>query len=275
MIWLLIAMTSVQGGAALAKGLFPVLGIAGTTSIRLMTSALMLLIFFRPWRQQLSRTQVKSIALYGASLGLMNFLFYFALKTLPLGIAVALEFTGPLAVALGSSRKPIDFLWASLAAAGVVLVLPIHSFSGAYDFTGVFYALGAGLCWALYIIFGNRSGNTIQGGTAVSWGVLVAAVVAAPLGVFEVGTKLLDPSILPLGFALGLFSSALPYALEMIALKKIERKTFAILMSLEPAIGAVWGVFTLHENLALMQYLAIILIMIASWGSARNKPTLL
>lgn len=275
MIWLLIAMTSVQGGAALAKGLFPVLGIAGTTSIRLMTSALMLLIFFRPWRQQLSRTQVKSIALYGASLGLMNFLFYFALKTLPLGIAVALEFTGPLAVALGSSRKPIDFLWASLAAAGVVLVLPIHSFSGAYDFTGVFYALGAGLCWALYIIFGNRSGNTIQGGTAVSWGVLVAAVVAAPLGVFEVGTKLLDPSILPLGFALGLFSSALPYALEMIALKKIERKTFAILMSLEPAIGAVWGVLTLHENLALMQYLAIILIMIASWGSARNKPTLL
>ncbi|WP_164010992.1 threonine/homoserine exporter RhtA [Pyxidicoccus trucidator] len=264
----LAAMSTIQFGASLAKGLFPVLGAQGTTALRLGFATLILLAFWRPWRRKLTRRDVLAVGVYGAALGGMNLTFYLALERIPLGIAVAIEFTGPLAVALLSTRRPIDFVWALLAVAGILLILPLSEASQPLDPVGVVWALAAGACWALYILFGQRAGAAVHGGTATSLGMATAALLVMPFGVAHAGEGLLNVSLWPAALGVAVLSSALPYSLEMIALKELPTRTFGILMSLEPAIAAVSGLVILGEQLALVQWVAIGCVILASAGSA-------
>ncbi|CAO4181866.1 EamA family transporter [Methylorubrum populi] len=261
---LVVGMVSIQSGAALAKGLFPVVGAAGVTTLRVSFSALILLAVWRPWRRGLERSEIGAIALYGAALGLMNLLFYLALRTIPLGIAVAIEFTGPLAVALAGSRRGLDFAWIALAVLGLGLLLPLGE-ADRLDPTGAALALGAGLCWAAYIVFGQRAGRA-GGGRAVSLGMAVAALVVAPVGLAEAGTDLFTPGPLGTGLIIAVLSSALPYSLEMFALTRLPRPAFGVLMSLEPAVASLAALALLGERLNPVQAVAIGCIVAASAG---------
>ncbi|MES3037124.1 MAG: DMT family transporter [Bdellovibrionota bacterium] len=268
--YVIIAMLSIQYGASLAKQLFPFLGAQGTTTLRLLFATIILFCIFRPWRGKISRLEYRWIIFYGLSLGAMNLLFYFSLERIPLGIAVAVEFTGPLAVALWSSRKALDFVWAFLAVAGIILILPVSEKSVPVDPLGVALALGAGFFWACYIVFGQKGGSTITGGKITSYGMLIATLVALPFGIAHSGAELFNSKYLPIGILVAIFSSAIPYTLEMIGLKKIPTKTFGILMSVEPAVAALMGLIFLQEHLALAQWIAVIFIILASTGSALN-----
>jgi inner membrane transporter RhtA len=261
---LVCGMVSLQWGATFAKSLFPVVGAAGTSALRVGFSALILLAVWRPWRRSLALREAGWITLYGTALGLMNLLFYLALARLPLGPAVAIEFAGPLAVALIASRRRSDFLWIGVAVLGLLLLLPIAATDG-LDPVGVLLDLGAAAAWALYILFGQRAGR-IDGGQAVSLGMLAAALVVAPFGVAEAGAALIAPGVLLGGFAVALMSSALPYSLEMAALRRLDRKSFGVLMSLEPAVAACAGLILLGERISLVQCLAIALVIAASVG---------
>jgi inner membrane transporter RhtA len=269
---LLVAMSSIQSGASLAKGLFPVVGASGTTTLRLCIAALILCLIMRPCRAPLTGKSWRALLGYGISLGAMNLLFYLSLKTIPLGIAVALEFTGPLALALLSSRRVLDFIWIALAICGLVLLLPTDSASAALDPIGMALALSAGVCWALYIIFGQKAGAE-HGRHTVALGTTVAALVVLPVGIWQAGSSMLAVDILPVAIAVGVMSSALPYSLEMVALTRLPARTFSVLMSMEPAIGALCGLLFLSEQLSLTQWLAISAIIVASAGAAATiKP---
>lgn len=274
---LIIAMISIQSGASLAKSLFPVVGAQGTTALRLIFASLILLLVLRPWRARLTARSLRTVMLYGISLGSMNMLFYMSLQTVPLGIAVALEFTGPLAVALWASRKLIDFLWVALAVLGLLLLIPLGESSTRIDLVGAGYALGAGVCWAAYILFGQKAGadNGIQ---TAALGVTIAAVFIAPIGVVHAGAALLDLSLIPAALGVAVLSTALPYSLEMVALTRMSARTFGTLASLEPVFAALSGLIFLHEDLSLTQWLAISAIIVASigatLGSTPTKPQL-
>jgi inner membrane transporter RhtA len=267
---LVAAIVSFQGGAALAKSLFPLVGASGAAALRLMLATVMLFIVWRPWRLRPSGREWAALCLYGAALGLMNFLFYSALRTIPLGIAVALEFTGPLAVAMAASRRRIDFLWVALAAFGIVMLLGVGEAARPLEPWGVACALGAGVFWALYIVFGQRAGGA-HGGPSAALGMLVGALIIAPIGVAEAGFALFSPSLLPVALGVALLSSALPYSLEMFALTRLPTRTFGVLMSLDPAFGALSGLCFLREHLSAVQWLAIAAIMLASGGSAATS----
>ena len=269
-VCLVVAMASFQAGASIAKQLIPAIGAPATTALRLGLSALIVFILQRPWRSPPSRSSLGVILAYGLALGTMNFVFYMALRTLPLGIAVALEFTGPLAVALVGSRRRTDFLWIALAVLGLMFLLPLSRTEGAVDPVGVAFALAAGLCWALYIIFGQKAGRA-HGPAASAWGMLIAASFTVPLGLALTGGGILSPAVLPMGFAVAVLSSAFPYTLEMIALRKLATKTFGTLMSLEPAIAALAGLVFLSERLTATQWLAIGAVMVASMGTVRDS----
>ncbi|OAT24139.1 threonine/homoserine exporter RhtA [Proteus myxofaciens] len=264
---LLLSMLSIQCGASLAKSLFPVIGAPAVTALRLLLGTLILFIIFKPWRIKFTRKTLMPLFLYGLSLGAMNYLFYLALETIPLGIAVALEFTGPLAVAMFSSRRAIDFLWIILVIAGLGLLLPIGDNVSGLDPLGIIYALGAGVGWALYIVFGQRAGKG-YGAATVSVGSLIAAFIFFPIGMLQSSPDLVFSwSILPIALAIAILSTAFPYTLEMIALTRLPAKTFGTLMSLEPCMGAFIGIIFLHEHLTLIQWLALASIVIASIGS--------
>ena len=267
---LVVAMTSIQCGAALAKSLFPVIGPEATTALRLSLAALMLCIVMRPWRTRPNFAAWRSLLGYGLSLGAMNLMFYMALKTVPLGIAVALEFTGPLALALLSSRRLLDFAWIGLAVFGLWLLLPDTSASDHLDPAGMALALGAGVCWALYIVFGQKAGAA-HGAQTVAFGTLVAALLVFPVGLAKVGGALFSLDLLPVALGVALLSSALPYSLEMVALTRMPARTFSVLMSLEPAIATFSGLLFLSEKLSLNQWLAIAAIIIASAGAAATS----
>jgi inner membrane transporter RhtA len=266
---ILISMLSIQFGAALAKSLFPAVGAPGATALRLIFAAALLLLVWRPWRHPLPAGRLRAVIPYGLALGAMNLTFYLALARIPLGLAVAVEFSGPLSVALLASRRPLDFLWAGLAATGIVLVLPwAPAAGGAIDVGGVFWALIAGACWASYIVFGQRIGRQAHGGTATTVGMLAATALVLPFGVAHAGVALLDPKLVPVALGVGLLSSALPYSLEMFALQRLPARVFGIWMSLEPAVAALSGWIMLGERLSLLQCLAIVCVMAASFGSA-------
>lgn len=266
-----IAMVSFQIGATFAKQLIPLVGSPGTTALRLGLSALIVVLLQRPWRTVPSRSAWPVVLAYGISLGAMNSVFYLALRSIPLGVAVAIEFIGPLAVAVLASRRSIDYLWVGLAALGLSQLLPISRSGAALDPVGVAYAMAAGLGWALYIVFGQKAGR-VQGASASTWGMLIAALVTVPFGVVDGGSQLFTADILPRGLAIAVFSSALPYTLEMIALQRLSTKSFGTLMSFEPAIAAVAGVLLLHEQLTAMQWLAIAAIITASIGTIAGEP---
>ena len=267
----LLSILSVQGGAAIAKGLFPVLGAAGTTSLRVGLSALVLLAVVRPRLGQLRAAQWRAVVPYGLALGAMNFLFYCALARIPLGLAVTLEVVGPLGLALAGSRRWTDIMWVVLAGAGIALIAPWSS-SG-LDLLGVGFALAAGVAWAGYIVLGRRTAAVLPGSLAVTVGMLFAALPVLPFGVASGSLLALTPHLLLLGLLLAVFSSVLPFTLEMQALKTLPTRTFSILMSLEPVAAAASGWLLLDERLTLAQWLAVGLIVVASAGATLTTTT--
>ncbi len=269
---LLGGMVSLAVGTSFAKQLFPVVGAEGTSALRVGLSALVLVAIWRPWRFGLSRADARRVLLYGVVLGLMNLCFYMSLRTIPLGLAIAIEFAGPLTLALIHARKLIHFVWIACAVAGLGMLLPIWSGVQGLDPVGVAFAAAAGLFWALYIVFGKRLSH-MHAGQSVALGMSTAAVVILPFGVASAGAALLAPSVLLIGLGVAMVSSALPYSLEMIALRHIPKRTFGVLLSGEPAIGAIAGLILLHEQLSRLQWLAIGLIVVASVGAILTTGT--
>ncbi|MBI5169596.1 MAG: DMT family transporter [Candidatus Eisenbacteria bacterium] len=267
------AIVSVQGGAALAKGLFPVLGAMGTCGLRVGFSAVILVAAFRPWRRRTTAEQWRALVLYGLVLGMMNLVFYLSLSRIPLGLAVTLEFVGPLGLAVAGSRRAVDLAWVLLAAAGIALITPWAG--GGVDPLGVLLALGAGACWAAYIVLGGRVSRMVPGGDAVAIGMVFASFVALPAAVATGGFLRLTPALAAAGIGVALLSSAIPYTLEMVALKALPARTFGILMSLEPAVAAIAGWLFLHERLSPSQCLAVALVIAASTGATltTSRPT--
>jgi inner membrane transporter RhtA len=261
------SVTALGIGTSFAKQLFPQVGPLGTTALRVGFSALLLLVLWRPWRWPLSRTDAGAILRYGVALGLMNLLFYMSLRTIPFGVAVAIEFSGPLAVALVSSRKPIDFLWLALAMLGLGLLLPLGHDAASLDLQGVLFALAAAVCWGAYIVFGKRVGH-LHAGHSVALGLTVAALAVVPFGIWQAGSALLEPRILLFGLGVAAVSSALPISLEMVALKRLPQEAFGIMTSMEPTVAALLGLLMLEEHLTAMQWLAIVCTMLAAAGSA-------
>ncbi len=269
---LMLSMISFQFGAALAKQLFPVMGAQGATAMRLGVGAAILWILRQPWRRFGGRHDWLSLWGYGITLGVMNLCFYMSLRTIPLGIAVALEFIGPLAIALLGSRRLLDLLWVALVIAGLALLLPWREHAQVLDPTGVMYALGAAIGWATYIVLGRRAGLAF-GSDAVALGSAIGALLAVPIGIGYAGAALLTPALLPFVFGVAILSSALPYSLEMYALTRLPARTVGILVSVEPALGALLGLAFLDEHLDVFQWTAIAAIIAASIGavfSARN-----
>ncbi|MEN3274698.1 MAG: inner rane transporter RhtA [Massilia sp.] len=267
---ILASMISVNVGAAFAKGLFPLVGSAGVTAVRVGLAAILLLAFWRPWRRLPSLPDARNLLVYGLMLGCMNLTIYAAFARIPIGVAIAIEVTGPLALVLLSSRRPRDIAWVACAAVGLWLLSPLYgggAGSAALDPVGVAWALAAGFCWAMYIVFGKRV-STLEGGHAVAWGMLAASLCTVPVGVAQAGGALFAPAVLAAGLAVAVLSSILPYSLEMMALSRLPRRLFGILVSAGPAIGALAGWAVLGERLSTVQWVAIGLIIGATGGSA-------
>ena len=261
------SVTALGIGTSFAKHLFPLVGSFGTTALRVGFSALLLLVIWRPWRWPRSRADAKSVLRYGVALGFMNLLFYMSIRTIPFGLAVAIEFAGPLSVALFSSRRVIDFVWLLFAVCALALLLPINPGAAPLDPVGVGFALAAAVCWGGYIVFGKRVGH-LHAGQSVALGLSVAALAVVPFGIWEAGTALLDPKILLYGLGVAAISSAVPISLEMVALQRLSKESFGIMASMEPAVAALLGLLVLDEKLTGTQWLAIVLTMLAAAGSA-------
>ncbi|WP_207431539.1 EamA family transporter [Sabulibacter ruber] len=260
-----MSIVSVQTGASVAKYLFPVLGASGTASLRIGFSAIILLAFFRTNLLQLNRRQLLYCAGYGTCLGAMNLVFYFAIKRIPLGLGVTIEFMGPLALAIIGSRKLLDLMWAALAGLGIALIAPWNTNS--IDLVGVLCAALAGSLWAGYILLGGKVSKFMKGGDAVAVGMVFATLLVVPFGVFSGGLSALNGPLLLLGIAVALLTSAIPFTLDMNALRQLSSKNYSILMSLHPAVAALSGLLFLQEHLSLTQWLSIACVIAASVGA--------
>jgi inner membrane transporter RhtA len=263
------AMVSTYAGAAFAKHLFPLVGAEGVVALRVGLSGLLLGAFARPWRALPARADIPNLLLYGLTLGCMNLLIYRAFARIPIGIAVSIEVMGPLAVVLLSSRRARDFVWVACAAFGLWLLLPLKNGSGALDPAGIAYAAGAAFCWAMYIVFGKRASQAAGSGT-VAWGMLAASIFIVPIGAAHAGSALLSPLVLAAGLAVAVLSSAAPYTLEMIALRRLPRRVFGILVSSSPAVAALAGFVVLGERLATGQWIGIALVILACGATAAS-----
>ena len=261
----LLSMVSVQGGASIAKHLFPYLGASGTASLRIGFSMLILHAVFRTNLFKLSKKQWLYCLAYGTCLGAMNLVFYFAIKRIPLGLGVTLEFTGPLVLALLGSRKLLDLLWVLLACLGIVLIAPWQNHN--IDLLGVALALLAGALWAGYIVLGGKTSKLMKGGDAVAVGMIFATAFVLPFGILSGGLAAVNGPLLLIGVAVALLTSAIPFTLEMGALGQLSPKTFGILMSLHPAFGAFSGLLFLEEYLSPTQWLSILCVIMASVGA--------
>ncbi len=266
------AIVSVQCGAALATTLFDEVGSAGAVFVRSLFGALLLLAVAGRAAAALHRSQRRDVVLFGAALAGMNLCFYASLEHLGLGIAVTLEFVGPLGVAVFGSRRRRDLLWALLAAAGILLLSGGAGGEG-IDALGALLALAAGGFWAAYILLSARVGNHGPGLGGLAAAMAVSAVLVAPFGIASGGGDLLDPAVLAVGLGVGMLSSAIPYALELEALRRLPNAVFGVLMSLEPAAGALVGFLALSQGLALTEAVAIALVVAASAGALRSAAT--
>ena len=262
----LVGIVSVQVGSALAKHLFSAVGPFGMVALRLFFAATVLVLSWRP-SLRMSRRAWTVVIGYGVILGSMNLCFYLALARIPLGIAVTIEFLGPLAVALAGSRRGLDVVWALLAAAGVVLLMEGR---GNLNLAGFLFALAAGTCWGLYILLGAALGRHTTGGNGLALGMAAAAIVAVPFGVAESGAALIEPWVVFAGLGVALLSSVVPYSVELEALRKMPPRVFGILMSLEPAMAALVGLVVLGEALHWSQWVAMLCVVAASAGATRG-----
>lgn len=263
---LLIAMISMQSSGSFAKILFEQFPIATVSAMRLLLGSLILALIFKIWRIQFQDIKWKAILSYGTALAGMNILFYLAINRLPLGIAVSFEFIGPLSVALFYARKKFDFIWVGLAILGLILLFPFEHGAEQLDPIGILFALGAGGCWALYIVAGQKPSG-VSGNHTVCLGMFVGMCILMPIALFSgIPSHTFEPMSLLYFTALALLASAIPFTLEMIALRNLSALSFGTLMSLEPAIAALSGFIFLNETLVWTQCLALVTIISASIG---------
>jgi inner membrane transporter RhtA len=263
------AILSIQVGAAFATGLFPEVGAAGVVFIRAIVSALLLAVIWRPGLETV-RENPRLLLVFGVALAGLNLCFYEAIDRIPLGTAVTLEFIGPLTVALITSRRRRDWIWAALAAAGILLLT--GGVGGeSLDPAGVVLALTAGFFWGSYILIGKRMGEAFSGGKGLAVAMAVSAILTAPFGITEGGTGLLEPEVLLVGLAVGVLSSALPFTLELEAMRRLPSSVFGVMMSLEPAVAATVGLVLLDQGIVPLEVFAILLVVAASAGALRSS----
>ena len=262
----LCAMMSVQGGASIAKYLFHLLGPAGAVTLRVGLAGVILFLLNRPAITRFGRKEWLCVIFYGLSTGGMNLTFYYGIQRVPLGIGVAVEFIGPLSVAIFASRKPLDFVWAFLAGLGIYLIVPKTGGTG--DLIGIIFVALAGILWAMYIIAAAKISKTMKSSEAVPCGMFFATLLVLPFGIGSGDLFRLDWKLLLLGCGVAIFSSALPFTLDLWTMKKLPAKTFSVLQSLQPAFAALSGLLFLGEKLSLTQWTAILCVITASTGSA-------
>ncbi|NYH50719.1 inner membrane transporter RhtA [Nocardiopsis arvandica] len=268
-VWLvLVGIVSVQTGAGVAKNLFDALPPAAVVWLRLLTSAVLLLLVARPVLRARSRADWLVVIGYGTALAMMNFLIYQAFARIPLGIAVTIEYLGPLAIAILGSRRRIDLLWAGMAGLGVV-ALGLES--GSMDPLGIVFAVLAAAAWAGYILLSAATGQRFSGTSGLAIASVVGVVVMAPMGVAQGGAALLDWRLLLFGLVVGVLSSVVPYTLELNALRRMPPRVFGVLMSLQPAAAALVGLVLLGELLTVWQWFAVACVIAASAGSTRTS----
>src|SRR3954452_8035362 len=268
----LAAASSVQIGAAFAVRIFDDLGPAGASALRVAFAAAMLLAIWRPKVRGVPRADLMLCAQLGLTLGVMNYTFYESLDRLPLGVAVTIEFVGPLGLAVALSRRRLDFLWIGLAAAGILLLAKAGG--GGVDPVGLVLVLIAAACWAIYIVLAARAGQRFTGGRGLALAMVVAALVPLVPGIVQAGSKLLEPEFLAIGAAVALLSSVIPYSLETEALRRMPREVFGVLMSIEPALAALAGFLVLGQSLGGREIVAIGFVTVASIGATRAAPPL-
>jgi inner membrane transporter RhtA len=258
----LAAAVSPQVGAAFAVTLFDELGPAGAAFLRLAFAAIVL---WAIWRPRLTG-DLRLAGAFGVALGLMNWSFYEAIDRIPLGVAVTIEFAGPLLVAVIGSRRPLDGVWIALAAAGIVVL--VDPGGGSMDAAGVGFALAAATCWMAYIYLSKRTGAAFAGGAGLAIAMAVGALIVLPAGVFQAGGALAAPDLLASALIVALASSVLPYSLELEALRRLPEAVFGVLMSLDPAVAALAGFVLLDQDLGGRELLAIAMVVVASAGAA-------
>jgi inner membrane transporter RhtA len=266
----LAGIVSVQCGSAVATQLFDDVGPVGGVTLRLVLSAVILAVMWRPALRLLRGANARDLILFGIALAGMNTSFYAALDRIPLGIAVTLEFVGPLGVAIAGSHKRLDFVWAALAAVGIALLSP--GIGGDLDTLGACLALFAGAFWAAYIYLAARVGAAFEGGEGLALAMIISAALLLPFGIVAGGSDLLEPEALGLGLAVAVLSSVIPYSFELEALRRLSTGVFGVLMSLEPAVAATVGFVALGQDLGLNEALAIGCVVIASAGALRGEP---
>ncbi|GHH71390.1 threonine transporter RhtB [Streptosporangium violaceochromogenes] len=267
----LLAILSVQVGAGLAKDLFAQLPPSAVVFLRTAMGALIMGLIARPGLRGLSRADAGIGVMFGVTLSVMNLSFYESLSRLPMGIAVSIEFLGPLGVAVAASRRRLDLLWVATAGAGVVLLAPWGAAGARISWAGIGFALVAAACWAGYIVLSAAAGRRFPGTTGLSFAMIVSFLLVAPVGVATGGTGLLRPELLLAGLGVGLLSSVIPYSIELEALRRMPKRVFGILMSLEPAVAALVGLLVLGEMLDAREWAAVACVVVASVGAARGS----
>ena len=260
-----------EAGAAFTKGLFHSVGALGAATVRLFFGTIFLWALWRPWRGALTGRQGLGILAYGVSLGGMALFFYMALARLPLGLTLSLEMTGPLTLSLISSRRLLDIVWVAAAATGLLLLLPLGDSVKRLDPQGALFAVSAGICWAFYIVAGQKAGTSLPEGRAIALSMAVSTLMVAPFGLLRAGQALFDRTILPIALLSGLFSTAIPYSLDLFAMSRIPARLFGLLMSLAPVVGALVGFVMLDEKLTPLQWSAILCIVTATGGSSLSE----
>lgn len=262
-----ISLISLQVGAAFAKTIFPLVGPEGVAALRIGLAAVMLCILFRPWKQKIGQSQWKAMLIYALMIGGMNLLIYRAFNDIPVGIAIAIEVLGPLSVALLASRRRLDFVWIGLALLGVAL-LPMGTAQSHLNIRGVAFSLAAAACWGIYVAVGPKVAHL--GPRGVALGMTLASLFVVPIGFSQAGFALIDPGVLMFGLVVATMSSALPFLLDIYALRRLPSNVFGVLMSASPAVSALAGLLVLKEFLSAMQWLGIAIITIACLGATQT-----
>jgi inner membrane transporter RhtA len=270
----LAGATSIQFGAGIAATLFDDLGPAGTSVMRLGFAALVLLAVWRPRPSRHPAAHVRLAILFGLVLGSMNLCFYEAIDRIPLGVAVTIEFIGPIGLATLLSRRAVDFAWVGLAVAGILLLARPWSSADALDGVGLIFVGIAAVLWALYIVLAQRAGRVFSGGEGLSIAMVAGALVPLVPGIAQAGADLLDPRLLAAGFGVALLSSVIPYSLETEALRRMPARVFGVLMSLEPAVAVLAGFIVLGQRLSAVDLVAVGLVVAASIGVTATAPPL-